>query len=150
MLIERIQLADLEPVREIGELTGSQYDLDAELERTFARIWVARERAGDAAVGFALVWLVADEVHLLHLGTHPVARRRGAARALMDAVVREATARSARAVLLEVRRTNLPARSLYDSIGFQVDGTRHGYYRDGEDAIEMLLTLAQKDNEATR
>lgn len=146
MLVERMTQDDLEAVRAISELTDGQYDAQAELARTYARVWVAREAAGAAPVAFALAWLVADEVHLLHLGTHPAARRRGAARALIDAIVREAATRQARAVLLEVRRSNLPARTLYESAGFQVDGTRLGYYRDGEDAIEMLFTLVAQRN----
>jgi ribosomal-protein-alanine N-acetyltransferase len=152
MLVERMRPEDLQSVASIGELTDSQFDVAVELGRSFARIWVVRDTEGDIPLAFALAWLVADEVHLLHLGTHPAQRRRGAGRALMDAVLQEAATRGARLVLLEVRHTNLPARSLYESVGFQVGGVRPGYYRDGADAIEMLFTLKvpEDSGEATR
>jgi ribosomal-protein-alanine N-acetyltransferase len=48
----------------------------------------------------------------------------------------------ARLVALELRRTNLAARSLYERLGFAVIGERKGYYSDtGEDAVEMRLDL---------
>jgi ribosomal-protein-alanine N-acetyltransferase len=152
MLIERLRPEDLERVASIGGLTDSQFDVAAELGRSFARIWVARDADAGIPIAFALAWLVSDEIHLLHLGTHPAERRRGAARALMNALLQEARTRGARLVLLEVRHTNLAARSLYESMGFQVGGVRQGYYRDGADAIEMLFTLQvpEDSGEATR
>ena len=46
-----------------------------------------------------------------------------------------------RLVLLEVRRSNRPAIRLYRAFGFTAMGLRRDYYADGEDAIEMRLTL---------
>jgi ribosomal-protein-alanine N-acetyltransferase len=45
--------------------------------------------------------------------------------------------------MLEVRRSNLAAQKLYESMGFAVTGIRKGYYSDdGEDAFLMALDLA--------
>jgi len=47
-----------------------------------------------------------------------------------------------RLVILEVRRSNRPAQSLYRAHGFRAIGVRCGYYSDNaEDAVEMMLTL---------
>ena len=47
-------------------------------------------------------------------------------------------------VFLEVRPSNLAARSLYEKIGFTMLGLRRGYYRNpSEDAIVMGKSLSQ-------
>jgi ribosomal-protein-alanine N-acetyltransferase len=69
-------------------------------------------------------------------------RRRGIARALMDASLRYSAEAHIRIVLLEVRRSNRAAIKLYRGLAFTALGVRPGYYADnGEDAIEMILAL---------
>jgi [ribosomal protein S18]-alanine N-acetyltransferase len=116
-------------------------DVRAELERPWARIWVARPAAGQSPIGFLLVWFAADEMHVLSLATHPDHRRAGIGRALLSHGLREARARDTRLVLLEVRRSNETAIRLYRAFGFSVMGVRARYYANGEDAIEMALVL---------
>jgi ribosomal-protein-alanine N-acetyltransferase len=42
-----------------------------------------------------------------------------------------------------VRKSNLAAQKLYESVGFVATGIRKGYYSDdGEDALAMTLDLA--------
>ncbi|MDQ1719074.1 MAG: [ribosomal protein S18]-alanine N-acetyltransferase, partial [Pseudonocardiales bacterium] len=58
------------------------------------------------------------------------------------ALVAEARRRKAEEVLLEVRIDNEPARFLYEGEGFEVLGTRRGYYEQGRvDALTMRLAL---------
>ena len=38
---------------------------------------------------------------------------------------------------LEVRAGNLPAKRLYEKLGYEVAGVRKRYYRDGEDGLIM-------------
>ena len=40
-------------------------------------------------------------------------------------------------MILEVASSNTPARRLYESTGFSVFNVRRGYYRGGDDALEM-------------
>jgi len=121
----------------------NEEELRAELARSWSRVWVARED-GEGVVAFVVFWHVADELHLLNLATRGDRRRRGVARALMDEVVRYAGRHRARSVLLEVRRSNRPAISLYRALGFFVVGVRPRYYPDDEDAVEMALSLDPK------
>lgn len=111
-----------------------------ELTRAHARLDLARR--GPDIVGYLNYWLVADEVHLLAIATHPDARRGGVAAALMTHLMSVARERAARIVTLEVRSGNVAARALYTRWGFTEISTRRGYYGDdGEDAIVMTLTL---------
>ena len=70
-------------------------------------------------LGFAIFWLVHDELHILNVATSPDHRRRGVARAVLQA-----------------------ALDLYKAFGFRPVGIRPNYYVDeGEDAIVMVLDL---------
>jgi [ribosomal protein S18]-alanine N-acetyltransferase len=142
MLIERMQPRDREAVHAIARLAAADLDVDAELQRAWAELWVGRLGAGTHAAGFALTWRVADELHVINIATHPDERRRGVAAALMRALIDNALGSEVVRVLLEVRRSNHAAISLYRKHGFCAIGLRRAYYSDnGEDAVEMLLTL---------
>jgi ribosomal-protein-alanine N-acetyltransferase len=111
-----------------------------ELSRDWARVDVARE--GARIVGFCNYWLVKDEVHLLAIATHPDRRRAGVGRRLMDHLLALARARDSRLVTLEVRRSNRPAITMYEQLGFVGVGVRRAYYaEDSEDAVVMTLEL---------
>jgi [ribosomal protein S18]-alanine N-acetyltransferase len=142
MLVTPIEARDHASVEAIAAACGSDVDLKAELERKWARLWVARPDPDAEPVGFLLAWLVADEVHVIHVATAPSHRRKGVAAALLGDLVALAKTRRARLVLLEVRRSNRAAIRLYRGHGFSAYGVRRGYYAEGaEDAIEMLLAL---------
>jgi len=143
--------ATTEELDEIDEIARASFDHPAfsareELARPWARCWVARD-AGPARA-FLVAWHVADELHVLNIATAPHARRRGMAAALMRTSLDYASAHRVRILLLEVRRSNLPAIQLYRGIGFSALNVRRGYYEDnGEDAIEMILSLDPKTGE---
>jgi ribosomal-protein-alanine N-acetyltransferase len=123
-----------------------------ELARPWARIWVARsvtvlgaepsvDRRVVRPVGYLLLWHVVDEIHVLDVAVHPTHRRRGIARALMERLFAYAREQKVRLLLLEVRRSNVAAISLYRSLGFSIENERKRYYPNGEDALEMALRL---------
>jgi len=96
-------------------------------------------------VGYVLFWLLPGAVDIHNIAVHVNFRRRGIARALMSQVVTEAERQTNVRVILEVRRSNLPAQKLYESMGFATTSIRKGYYSDdGEDALAMSLELAPK------
>ena len=93
-------------------------------------------------VGYVLFWLLPDAIDIHNIAVHTGHRRRGIARLLLSRVVSEARRQSVVRVMLEVRRSNLPAQKLYESLGFFSTGVRKGYYSDnGEDALAMTLEL---------
>ena len=111
-----------------------------ELEKPWARVWVARDKQAARAVGFLVAWHVVDELHVLHVATAIDMRRRGVGSALVAEAVAYARANVVRLCLLEVRRSNDPAIRLYEKYGFVVEHVRPKYYSDNdEDALEMWL-----------
>jgi ribosomal-protein-alanine N-acetyltransferase len=111
-----------------------------ELSSPFGLYLVLEE---DGAVcGHIGVKLIFDEAHIMTLAVHPRRRRRGIARILVEAAFATLVSASTRLVHLEVRPSNLAARTLYRSLGFVETGVRPGYYGD-EDALLMTLNLRE-------
>jgi ribosomal-protein-alanine N-acetyltransferase len=92
--------------------------------------------------GYVLFWLLPGYIDIHNVAVHVNFRRRGIARLLLRQVLIQAKAQSVTRVTLEVRKSNLAAKKLYESIGFLMTGIRQGYYSDnGEDALTMSLEL---------
>ena len=110
----------------------------AELENDgVSYCFLARIDTGEA-VGFCSFWRVVDELHINNLAVLPAWRRTGVATSLLDHVMREGVRLGARRATLEVRRSNEPARRLYERFGFSVAGVRRAYYTHPvEDAIVL-------------
>ena len=133
--------ADLDAVLQIEEVsftnpwTREMYL--AELEnKGVSYCYLARD-AG-APIGFCSFWRVLDELHINNLAVLPNRRRQGIGSALLVHVLREGAKSGARRATLEVRRSNEPARALYEGFGFQVAGVRKSYYADPvEDAFVL-------------
>ena len=149
----RMRADDLDRVMEI-EKDGFAHPWSADLIRRelthdWSTILLATEvRHGVAGLstevvaGFVVYWLVHDEIHVLNIATAVEERRRGVARALMIEVAQRGRKAGAVLATLEVRRSNVPAITLYRSLGYRQVGIRPNYYVDeGEDAIVMVLDL---------
>ncbi|HMF42135.1 MAG TPA: ribosomal protein S18-alanine N-acetyltransferase [Polyangia bacterium] len=144
--VEPMKLGDLDAVMEI-EGASFRSPMPArmvleEMGREWAHIDVVRDRLRRNVTAFSNYWVVADEVHLLNLATHPEARRAGHASRLLAHIIEVGRSRKCRFVTLEVRRSNAAAVRLYRRFGFRAVGVRPNYYaEDQEDAIVMLLDL---------
>ena len=100
-------------------------------------IYAARDGAG-RMVGFCSFWKIFDELHINNLAIVPEWRRRGVASALLVRILDEGTALGLTSATLEVRRSNEPARQLYERFGFTEAGVRPGYYTNPvEDALVL-------------
>ncbi len=104
---------------------------------------LCQKREGGALRAFALLRVAADEAELLTLATAPDARRKGLARAVLQEGLAQVATRGARACFLEVAAPNLAARALYESLGFQAQGLRRGYYRAGGQVADALVFRAE-------
>jgi ribosomal-protein-alanine N-acetyltransferase len=110
----------------------------AELENSDVSFCFTANDASGRAVGFCSFWRVLDELHINNLAVLPDVRRTGVATALLTHVLAYGASLGARRATLEVRRSNEPARLLYERFGFTVAGVRHGYYtKPVEDALVL-------------
>lgn len=98
----------------------------------------AHSRRSDDIVGFAGVWLMVDEAHIVTLAVRPDARRQGVGELLVLGALELAYAHGMARVTLEVRASNEAAQKLYERCGFRRAGVRLRYYTDNnEDAVVM-------------
>jgi ribosomal-protein-alanine N-acetyltransferase len=102
-------------------------------------------------LGYVVAWFVADEGQIANLVVRADARRRGIGAWLLDETLRQARARGAHSVHLDVRDSNVAARALYASRGFISVGRRRGYYRaPDEDAILLRVLLGPELDDAMK
>ncbi len=98
--------------------------------------------SAELLMGYLFIWVVEDEAQIQNLAIHPAFRGQGLGRALLDEGLAQARARGAAWASLEVRPSNLAARRLYASLGFQEVGRRPRYYQpEGEDALLLNCEL---------
>jgi len=124
-----------------------------EIDRAHSRLFVARlsergssgeegRRDSGIVAGYICFWKVKDEIQILNVAVRKTLRRRGIARRLIQLAIRTGSGNHARFVTLEVRKSNLAAQSLYESLGFAAVGERPNYYGvQNESAILMQLEL---------
>ena len=95
---------------------------------------------GDAVLGYVGMHHVLDEGFITNVAVSSDARRRGVARALLAHLAAYGREHGLYRITLEVRVSNTPARTLYESEGYALDGIRPTFYsRPTEDAAIYSL-----------
>lgn len=94
--------------------------------------------SANPVIGYAGLWIVADEAHITTIGVVPRARGRKLGELLLATLIEYAIDHGAHWVTLETRVSNKVAQSLYQKYTFKESGYRRRYYSDdGEDAMVM-------------
>jgi [ribosomal protein S18]-alanine N-acetyltransferase len=97
-------------------------------------------RVGRDVVGYAGLMLSGDDGHITTIAVDPVHHRHTIGTRLLLVLAREALARGARNLTLEVRLSNRAAQDLYRRFGFGPVGVRKNYYQEThEDALVMWV-----------
>ncbi len=93
--------------------------------------------------GYICFWLIVGEMQILNLATAPAWRRQGVADRLLTHALEPCLGQRLDSAWLEVREGNRAAIQLYRRHGFVVEGSRPGYYRDGENALLMVRNFQE-------
>jgi len=108
------------------------------LERKAFRIVGIHERG--VLIAYCAFSVIADEMEIMNIATHPFHRRKGLGSRLLAEVLRQCRLEGVAQGFLEVRRSNVGAIDLYEKFGFIQIGTRKNYYPDNkEDALLFRL-----------
>ena len=102
--------------------------LAEELENQCAAFLVALEPGTDKVIGYAGLLVMADEGYITNVAVFPEYRRRGVAEQIIQVFCDFAQGNHLAFLTLEVRPSNAPAISLYNSFGFEEVGRRKNYY----------------------
>lgn len=141
--IERLGVSRLQELHAI-ELRGYPYPWSQKImQDTF--------KAGTACWGllggegqilaYAFLSIAVGEAQLLNICVDPEQHGKGFGRRLMQHLMDVAREEFCTIFLLEVRRSNVAARRLYESLGFTTLGVRKGYYPNGPGASEDALVM---------
>ena len=97
-------------------------------------------------IGYISMQCICGECYIGNLAVDPLFRRNKAASGLLEALLAYARQMDAEFVTLEVRASNVPAKSLYEKYGFQPQGERKNYYEAPiENAVIYTLFLKEGD-----
>jgi ribosomal-protein-alanine N-acetyltransferase len=108
-------------------------------------------RAHGVVVGYCGLMLTGPDGHVTTIAVDPEYHRHAIASRLLANMARQALARGARHLTLEVRVTNQPAQALYRKFGFHPAGVRKNYYVEtNEDALVMWADDIDSDDYAAR
>lgn len=142
-MIERLNDTHLEGVAELERLCFS-----APWSKESLTLLLRDENYGmvaiekNAVVSYAGLICALDEGEITNVATHPNHRNRGYAKQVLLELIATARAAGLVRITLEVRVSNLAARSLYASLGFRDCGLRKNFYAaPREDGIVMELLL---------
>lgn len=139
--ISPMQPADLRAVLRIETLSFStqwpQNAFASEIgENKLAHYFVGR--LDGEIVAYGGIWVILEDSHITTIAVNPEHRGRKLGEELLAYLLREAIARGAAWITLEVRETNEAAQNLYRKYGFTTVSTRRGYYSDNnENALVM-------------
>ena len=127
------QIATLERIC-FSEPWSEESILDAYKNST--KFFVAEEDG--KVLGYVGISCILDEGYITNIAVFPTERGRGIGTALLKRLFSMAGDISLSFISLEVRESNLAAISLYEKLGFKVEGKRKNFYRDPqEDGLIM-------------
>ena len=128
------QIAELEKI--CFSDPWSENSVASELNNPLS-VWLVAEENG-IVCGYVGSQTVLDETDMMNIAVHPDFRRKGIAAALIAELVRLLKERGSRILRLEVRESNAPAISLYETMGFTQLGFRKNYYRNPKENALIL------------
>lgn len=127
--IETAQLPNPLSLRNLRELAS----------RPAFRGYVAVPEINADPAGYALVLAGGGSADLVSVAVMPTALRRGVATRLLLFALADLAAEGFEDVTLEVAVDNVPARALYDRLGFSEAGRRPGYYRRDRELVDAMV-----------
>jgi ribosomal-protein-alanine N-acetyltransferase len=118
----------------------------AEFQKGYSHFIVLTDDETDSKIaGFIVFWTLQDEGQILNIAVDIPFRGLGLGKKMIQLAVNQAAKAGGNRVILDVRKSNLPAIQLYQGQGFIITRTHRNFYSNGEDAYQMVLDLTQKD-----
>jgi ribosomal-protein-alanine N-acetyltransferase len=89
-------------------------------------------------IGYLGSQTVLGETDMMNIAVHPDYRKNGIASNLIGELISTLMEQGSHSLMLEVRESNEPAKSLYLKLGFEVVGVRKNYYRNPKENALIL------------
>lgn len=140
--IQAMTEKDLDEVMKIEKVsfpkpwTSSMFESELRNPVSIAYTLKFGEGGKEVLGAYMVFWVVHGEAHILNIAVNPKYRNMGLATDLLETALEQMRHNMVYEVFLEVRRSNLAARHIYQKLGFKEAFERKNYYGD-EDAIVM-------------
>ncbi len=139
--LRKMEERDIDRILEIEKKSFTspwpRKSFEFEINSNLMARYIIVERAG-CILGYIGLWFMVDESHVVSIAVDPEYRENGLGKMLMEAGIIESMLAGMNAMTLEVRKSNIAAKKLYEKLGFNSVGIRPKYYEDNkEDAIIM-------------
>lgn len=132
MIIEKLCASHIDGMEQIENRCFSEpwsrKSLEDLLTTDYAVYFVAVNDDG-AVMGYSGMYVSFDTGNINNIGVLPEYRRKGIGAALLEALCTYCRENGIVLLTLEVRESNIPAISLYESFGFEKVGVRKNYYK---------------------
>jgi len=120
----------------------TQGNFKGEMDKPYSHPLVLTDDETDEEIyGYVVYWAMGDYFEILNIAVALSHRGMGYAQKILQYVIKDALKCGAKRLILDVRKSNLPAVALYQKAGFTITQYRKGFYSNGEDAYSMTLDL---------
>lgn len=115
------------------------------LQRDYALYLSVRTAESPQIIGYCGLLQSFDEAEIVNVAVRGDCRGRGIGYAMLSELLERGRRRGIERFILEVRRSNTAAQSLYEKLGFTTAGVRRRFYEHPiEDAVIMCTPDAEK------
>ena len=140
MLVRSMTMEDIEEVasieKELFSMPWSKDGFKDALKRQENVLLVAEEE--HKVVGYICMYCVCGEGEITNVGVRPNCQGKGIGKEIVRQALERGVKGQLQNIVLEVRVSNAPARSLYRNVGFKELGIRKNFYQmPTEDAYIM-------------
>lgn len=99
------------------------------------------KREGDSLIALLTISTTQFDADIEGIVVDKAFRNKGYATQLLEFAQAELKNKGIEKIFLEVRKSNIPAKSLYQKKGYKEISVRKKYYSDGEDAVVMAKEI---------
>lgn len=137
-------IEDIEQIADLEARIFSDAWTSRSLQDTFAQkhAFITVAEHDGFVVGYCIIYHVLDEGEIARIAVSSGLRDRGIGKGLLDYTCECCREKQVERLLLDVRESNITARTFYEKYGFDTDGIRKNFYEmPKEDAVLMSFQL---------
>lgn len=141
-MLRLMKETDLPIVLELEEqLFTSTWKMDDFLyemnENPFSQMFVWEENS--EIVGYIGIWIIFEQAQLTNLAVNKKYQGKGYGRLLLEKGISMCQEAGCEIMTLEVRQSNVVAKSLYQSCGFEKVSVKKDYYQDNHEDADVMM-----------
>ena len=145
-----VKILEIESKAHLAPWTETHFK--EELEKPYSHFLVMTDDETDEIIaGYIVFWIMGSggdgACEILNVAVDFPFRGKGMAKKLVQTAVASAVKEGAKRMVLDVRKSNMPAIQLYQTLKFTITQVRRSFYSNGEDAYGMTLYLDESSPE---